>query len=91
MLLTLRPERPLSTVVDCIWHHEGVQAVDGRDHVLPDGRFQIVLNLAAGKGAVCGLRSKHIVIDTAQIPSKRKSLITKNVPMPALPMWFSRL
>jgi AraC-like DNA-binding protein len=67
MLLTLRPESPLSTVVDCIWHHEGAQAVNGREHVLPDGRFQIVLNLTAGKGAVCGLRSQHVVIDTAQI------------------------
>ena len=68
MLLTLRPECPLSTVVDCIWHHAGAQAVNGREHVLPDGRFQIVLNLAAGKGTVCGLRSQHVVIDTAQIP-----------------------
>ena len=68
MLLILRPECPLSTVVDCIWHHESAQAVNGREHVLPDGRFQIVLNLAAGKGAVCGLRSQHVVIDTAQIP-----------------------
>src|SRR5436190_15464342 len=69
MLLILRPECPLSTVVDCIWHHESAQAVNGREHVLPDGRFQIVLNLAAGKGAVCGLRSQHVVIDTAQITS----------------------
>lgn len=68
MLLTLHPECPLSTVVDCIWHHDGAQAVNGREHVLPDGRFQIVLNLTVGKGAVCGLRSQHVVIDTAQIP-----------------------
>lgn len=67
MLLTLRPAFPLSSVVECIWHYEGVVVVRGREHVLPDGRFQIVLNLAAGKGTVCGLRSQYVVIDTAQI------------------------
>src|SRR5947209_6607779 len=68
MLLTLRPESPLSTVVECIWHHEGAAAVNAREHVLPDGRFHIVLNLASGKGAVSGLRSQYAVIDTTQIP-----------------------
>jgi AraC-like DNA-binding protein len=69
MLLTLNPAFPLSSAVECIWHHEGTIVIRGREHVLPDGRFQIVLNLAAGKGAVCGLRSRHVVIDTAQITS----------------------
>ncbi len=68
MLLTLRPESPLSTVVECIWHHEGAAAFNVREYVLPDGRFHIVLNLALGKGAVCGLRSQYAVIDTTQIP-----------------------
>jgi hypothetical protein len=27
MLLKLRPGSPLSTVVECIWHHEGAAAV----------------------------------------------------------------
>src|SRR5713101_266554 len=68
MLLTLHPDSPLSSVAECIWHHEGAPAANAREHVLPDGRFQIVLNLAVGKGAVCGLRSEHVVIDTAQVP-----------------------
>jgi AraC-like DNA-binding protein len=74
MLLTRQPAFPLSSVVECIWHHEcirqfeGASVVHGRETVLPDGRFQIMLNLAVGKGAVCGLRSQHVVIDTAQIP-----------------------
>jgi AraC-like DNA-binding protein len=67
MLLSLHPASPLSSVVECIWHYEGAAAVRAREHVLPDGRFQIVLNLAAGTGAVCGLRSHHVVIDTAKI------------------------
>jgi AraC-like DNA-binding protein len=68
MLLTLRPKSPLSTVVECIWHHDGAAAVNAREYVLPDGRFHIVLNLASGKGSVSGLRSQYSVIDTTQIP-----------------------
>ena len=69
MLLTLYPAFSLASAVECIWHYEGAAVVRGREHVLPDGQFQIVLNLAAGKGAVCGLRSQYVVIDTAQITS----------------------
>jgi AraC-like DNA-binding protein len=66
VLQILHPSFPLSSVVECLWHYEGSAVVRGREHVLPDGRFQIVLNLAAGKGAICGLRSQHAVINTAQ-------------------------
>ena len=69
MLLTLYPGSPLSSVVECIWHYEGTSRVHGREHVLPDARFQIALDLDAGNGAVCGLRSQHVVIDPARIPS----------------------
>jgi len=68
MLLALCPRSPLSSVVECIWHHEGGSVGHSRENVLPDGRFQIVLNLDAGNGAVCGLRSQHVVIDPARIP-----------------------
>ena len=37
------------------------------ERVLPDGRFQLMVNLGAGIGAVAGLRSHHIVIDTARL------------------------
>jgi hypothetical protein len=67
MLLSLYPDSELSSVVECIWQYEGTSVVYGRENVLPDGRFQLILNLAAGKGAVCGLRSQYVVIDTAQI------------------------
>jgi AraC-like DNA-binding protein len=68
MLLTVHPASRLSSVVECIWHCEDAAVGHGRQSVLPDGRFQIVLNLAASKGTVCGLRSQHVVIDAAQIP-----------------------
>ena len=66
LLLTVRPAAPLRSIVECIWHHEGTAAARGRERVLPNGRFQIVLNLAAATGAICGLRSQHVVVDTAQ-------------------------
>jgi hypothetical protein len=34
---------------------------------LPNGRFQTGLNLSAGAAAVSGLRSHHVVIDTASV------------------------
>jgi len=37
--------------------------------VLPNGRFQVVLDLAAGAGAVSGVRSQYLVIDPAAIQS----------------------
>ena len=67
MLLTRYPDSPLSRVVECIWHHEGASVVHGRENVLPDGRFQLVLNLDAGNATVCGLRAQHVVIDPARI------------------------
>ena len=68
MIVSLRPAFPLSSVVECIWHYEGIRVIHGRENVLPDGRFQIFLNLDVGNGAVCGLRSQHVVIDPARIP-----------------------
>jgi AraC-like DNA-binding protein len=34
---------------------------------LPDGRFQVVLNLSSGAATVSGLRSHHVVIDAARV------------------------
>ncbi len=62
------PSARLSAAVECIWHHESPDiGAQGRDRVLPDGRFQVVLNLSAGTAAVSGLRSHHVVIDTASV------------------------
>ena len=66
MLLTWRPRPPLDSTVDCIWHHEGrIPDIPGRERVLPNGRFQMVVNLAAGAAAVSGLRSAHVVVKPA--------------------------
>ena len=69
-MLCRTPRLPLAPYVECVWHREsGAPGVKGRDRVLPDGRFHLVLNLDLGVAAVAGLRSHHVVIDNAKICS----------------------
>src|SRR5947209_6993749 len=67
MILSRRPGLPLMPYVECLWDYESVAPVQGRERVLPDGRFHLVLNLGVGIGAVAGLRSHHVVVDTARV------------------------
>ena len=54
--------------VECLWHHDSPDTVaQGRERVLPNGRFQVVLNLSTGAATVTGLRSHSVVIDTASV------------------------
>jgi AraC-like DNA-binding protein len=64
-----RPRQELASFVESIWHYDGSQRTPHRERVLPNGRFQIVINLAAGLGTVSGLRSQSIVIEPAAIPA----------------------
>src|SRR5690348_7651719 len=69
-ILSRGPSLPLMPYVECIWHYSsGTRLDEGRDRVLPDGRFHLTLNLEAGVGAVAGLRSHHVVVNTAQLSS----------------------
>jgi AraC-like DNA-binding protein len=68
MLLTYCPGPPLSDYVEALWHYDGhQQAYTGKERVLPNGRFQIVIDLSGGAGAVCGMRSQYITIKPAAI------------------------
>jgi AraC-like DNA-binding protein len=67
MLLAHRPAPPLASHVEALWYYDGCQAVHHKERVLPNGRFQVVIDLSAGRGAVSGMRSQYIVIDTAVI------------------------
>ena len=67
MLLTHHPAPPLASYVEALWYYDGYQTAHHKERVLPNGRFQIVIDLAAGPGAVSGMRSQYIVIDTAAI------------------------
>jgi AraC-like DNA-binding protein len=67
MLLAHRPGPPVASYVETLWYYDPDQTSDHKDRVLPNGRLQIVIDLAGGPGAVSGVRSKSIVIDTAAI------------------------
>src|SRR5437867_7208653 len=69
MLLTHRPGHPLASYVEALWYYDGYQTAHHKERVLPNGRFQVVINLSAGLGAVCGMRSQYIVIEPAAIQS----------------------
>ena len=68
MIVSRRPGPPLESAIACLWHYESRDTgAHGRERVLPDGRFQLVFNLSEGAAAVSGLRSHHVVIDTATV------------------------
>jgi AraC-like DNA-binding protein len=69
MILSRCPGLPLTPYVECLWHHESAAPLQYRERVLPDGRFHLMLNLGVGVAAVAGLRSHHVVVDTAQASS----------------------
>lgn len=69
MILSRCPDLPLKPYVECLWHYECAAPLQCRERVLPDGRFQLMLNLEAGVAALAGLRSHHIAIDTARLSS----------------------
>ena len=69
MLLSTRHGPPLESAVECLWHCSGsTTQIHGRERVLPDGRFQLVLNLAARAATISGLRLEHVVVDAAALP-----------------------
>ena len=68
MLLTHRPGPPLGHYVEALWYYEGRNdTANGRERVLPIGRFQVVIDLSTGLGIVGGMRSKYIDIEPAAI------------------------
>jgi len=69
MLLTHRPGPPLASYLESLWYYDGCPTAHHRERVLPNGRFQVVMNLSAGLGSVAGMRSQCVVIETAAIPS----------------------
>jgi AraC-like DNA-binding protein len=65
MLLTYHPGPPLASYVEALWHYNGCHTAHHKERVLPNGRFQIFIDLLTGLGAVSGMRSHHTVIETA--------------------------
>src|ERR1043166_1569909 len=68
MLVSSRPAPPLASRIEVIWRYDGQESGAHRETVLPNGRLQMMINLASGQGHVCGLQSHHTVVETAPIP-----------------------
>ena len=70
MVLAHRPAPPLSCYVDQLWYCQGYQVAHGKERVLPNGRFQLVIDLSRdAPPLVVGMRSQHSVIETAGLQS----------------------
>jgi AraC-like DNA-binding protein len=81
MFLEHRPAEPLAFYVEKLWYCEGYQVPHSKERVLPNGRFQLVVDLSDSahrpEGPLCasfrkaapplvvGIRSEYSVIETA--------------------------
>ncbi len=65
------PGFPLSQYVEMLWCCEGYQATHRQERVLPNGRFQLIIDLAAGRGAsiVVGMQTRYSILETANVRS----------------------
>ncbi len=76
------PHPPLNRFVDWMWYYDDLEADHSREHVLPDGTFELIINLSGeprtlfGRGAtkdltfrrawLSGTQSEYLVIDAVQ-------------------------
>ena len=67
MLLSHQPGPALASYVEGLWYCDEYQTAHQHERVLPNGRFQIIIDLSAGPGAVVGLHSRSIVIEPTTI------------------------
>ena len=67
MILEYRPAQNISRWVEKLWYCEGYQATHRKERVLPNGRFQLVIDLSdfSAPPLVVGIRSEFSVIETA--------------------------
>jgi AraC-like DNA-binding protein len=68
MLVSCRPAEPVASRIEVMWRYDGQTTGAHREIVVPNGRLQVMINLASGQGGVCGFQSHHTVVDTASIP-----------------------
>lgn len=69
MLLSHRPAPPLSSYVETLWYCRAYEAPHVRERVLPNGRFQLIIDLVDKPPLIVGMQSHYAVIDTAAIQS----------------------
>jgi hypothetical protein len=71
MYLQWRARFPLAPYVEKLWCCEEYKATHRLERVLPSGRCQLIINLAADRAAsiVVGMRTRHSILETAGIQS----------------------
>jgi hypothetical protein len=71
MYLRQHPGVPLAQYVEMLWSYEGYQATHRRERVLPNGRFQLIIDLAAGRGTsiIVGMRTRSSILETEVLQS----------------------
>jgi len=69
MLSSRGASAALAYHVETLWHFTGQEKTRHQERVLPSGKFHLIVDLEAGRGAVSGLRSRYRVINPAAITS----------------------
>jgi AraC-like DNA-binding protein len=69
MYVQWRPSFPLAPYIEMLWCCEGYEAKHCQERVLPNARFQLIIDLAARSGTsiVMGMRTRHSILETAKI------------------------
>jgi AraC-like DNA-binding protein len=71
MYVRQHPGFPLAQYVEMLWCCDGYQATHRQERVLPNGRFQLILDLAAGRevSIIVGMRTRYSILETASVRS----------------------
>src|SRR6187549_3042048 len=71
MYVQRRPGFALQPYVEKLWCCDGYDATHRRERVLPNARFQLILDLAArpGSSLIVGMSTSYAILETASIQS----------------------
>jgi AraC-like DNA-binding protein len=69
MYVQSRPGVALAPYVEKLWYCEDYKATHSQERVLPNGRFQLIIDLAPRPASplIVGMRTKHSLLETASI------------------------
>src|SRR5689334_1639061 len=71
MYVRQRPGFPVAQYVEMLWCCDGYQATHRQERVLPNGRFQLIIDLAADRegSIIVGMRTRYSILETASVRS----------------------
>jgi AraC-like DNA-binding protein len=63
-----QPGPPLGCSIEHVWYNEHYQVAHRRERALPNGRFQLIIDLSGGfEPIVVGMRSEYALLETATL------------------------